>query len=482
MGAGRSAHSDGSPAQSPTPLLSERRLLEPHVSGDHGFPGASLLTPSPVRPPISSPPPRPADDSVIPSPPTSAKASRVPLVRTTRVASSSGERRHSMRADSPMPKLQADPRRPSDPSEEQKARSRGEQQQSELESQIREIEQMTDGILEDIEAENLGSFCTGRDPAVKSEALAKGGRQQADDYADAGRSTMVPLRGAFEHSLFTNAAKFVGLGRPQLPPTRSQAHGNRRASVPRDAVGGFRSGGHRHKPHSRSTGSEGRSQSQPVAGMAVRLGAQSRTPLGQGAEAAQRRRHNAAAAATPATTQSAEASYDFSRYHQANQREQVARRRKSSPTLMRKSTLTRTTRDKIEGTSLRRPMWEVPWNTTSRKNSSWKTSKRNTPSRSIDSGLIAIHTPRRLCCYLPCFAFVHYRCLLLSLSHRISSNITTESRAGDKKQSFESGGNSFVPSGTKFFLLSPRTFLCTPRLRSRRTVQAKRPQQFNTTA
>ncbi|KAK8783697.1 hypothetical protein V5799_009938 [Amblyomma americanum] len=95
-----------------------------------------------------------------------------------------------------------------------------------------------------------------------------------------------------------------------------------RASVPRDAVGGFRSGGHRHKPHSRSTGSEGRSQSQPVAGMAVRLGAQSRTPLGQGAEAAQRRRHNAAAAAKPATTQSAEASYDFSRYHQANQREQ----------------------------------------------------------------------------------------------------------------------------------------------------------------
>ncbi|KAH7947531.1 hypothetical protein HPB52_012910 [Rhipicephalus sanguineus] len=217
MGAGRSTHSDGSPAHSPTRLLDG--LGETRRIDDRGFHGA-LLSPNRECPPISSPPPRLDVDDRLPSPPPAS--SRVPIV--TRMSSSSGERRHSMRADSPMPKLQVEARRLSDPRDEQ-ARV-GHQQQSDLESQIREIEQMTDGILEDIEAENLGSFSTGHDASVAT-TTKRGPHQDSNGPLDSGKSA-APLRGSFERGLFSDATKFSGLGRPQLPPTRSLERGGRR--------------------------------------------------------------------------------------------------------------------------------------------------------------------------------------------------------------------------------------------------------------
>ncbi|KAH7937028.1 hypothetical protein HPB49_007545 [Dermacentor silvarum] len=327
MGAGRSTHSDGSPAHSPTRLLD--KLGQPRRSDDHGFNGA-LLSPTPLCPPISSPPPRPAvdDRSAIPSPPPASMSSRVPVVTTTRVPSTSGERRHSMRADSPMPKLQAEARRLSDPRDEQ-TRKHGDhhQQQGDLESQIREIEQMTDGILEDIEAENLGSFSTGHDPSTATKTTAlKGPHQDVGGPLDSGKSA-VPLRGSFERGLFSDAGKFTALGRPQLPPTRSLERGGRRASIPWEAaVAGSRSGGHRYKPHSRSTGSEVRSQSQPVAGLAAagRHRAQMRTQFGERAEMTHSPflghvpRNNVAATQLP----DKKASYDYS--HQLDAAEVAA--------------------------------------------------------------------------------------------------------------------------------------------------------------
>ncbi|KAL1419323.1 hypothetical protein MTO96_005407 [Rhipicephalus appendiculatus] len=197
MGAGRSTHSDGSPAHSPTRLLDE--LTETRRIDDHGFHGA-LLSPNRECPTISSPPPRTDVDDRLPSPPPAS--SRAPIV--TRMSSSSGERRHSMRADSPMPKLQVEARRLSDPRDDQT----GHHQQSDLESQIREIEQMTDGILEDIEAENLGSFSTGHDPSTATKTK-RGPHQDSNSPLDSGKSA-APLRGSFERGLFSDATKFSG--------------------------------------------------------------------------------------------------------------------------------------------------------------------------------------------------------------------------------------------------------------------------------
>ncbi|KAL3215038.1 hypothetical protein MRX96_006626 [Rhipicephalus microplus] len=306
MGAGRSTHSDGSPAQSPTRLLdgfTEARRID-----EHGFHGA-LLSPNREFPTISSPPPRTDVDDRLPSPPPAS--SRVPVV--IRMTSSSGERRHSMRADSPMPKLQVEARRLSDPRDDQA--HAGKHQLSDLESQIREIEQMTDGILEDIEAENLGSFSTGHDPSTKAK---RGPHQDSNGPLDTGKSA-APLRGSFERSLFSDTTKFSGLGRPQLPPTRSLEHGGRRASVPWEAaVAGFRSGGHRYKPHSRSPASEVRSQSQPVAGLAVTGGHGTHTRTMFGTE----RTYSPFLLHEPRNTmQNNEQSYDFSKFHRANQRE-----------------------------------------------------------------------------------------------------------------------------------------------------------------
>ncbi|XP_077541767.1 uncharacterized protein LOC144153885 [Haemaphysalis longicornis] len=322
MGAGRSVQSDGSPEHSP--FLQHSSRLQPRPSEDNSTP--QLLSPSPVRPPISSPPPRPAGDLVAPSPPPASKASHVPIVKTTRVSATGSDRRHSIRADSPMPKLPGAMRRLSDPSEDQPPVQP--HHHSDLESQIREIEQMTDGILEDIEAENLGGFSTGHDPTVKT-TTSEGAKWQLD----AGK-TGLPLRGSFERGLFTNAARFAGLGRTQLPPTRSMGHGSRRASHPRDAAAaGFRSGSHRQKAYSRSTGSDVRSQSQPVASVPSGGrygGAQSRTPLANRRPDASRGpfqgltpKQETTASKAPAARSDAD-TYDFSKYHQANQREQAS--------------------------------------------------------------------------------------------------------------------------------------------------------------
>ncbi|XP_065305745.1 uncharacterized protein [Dermacentor albipictus] len=375
MGAGRSTHSDGSPAHSPTRLL-DKRLARPRHSDDHGFHGA-LLSPTRVCPPISSPPPRPAvdDRSAIPSPPPASMSSRVPVVTTTRVTSTSGERRHSMRADSPMPKLQAEARRLSEPRDEQ---ARSHQQQGDIESQIREIEQMTDGILEDIEAENLGSFSTGHDPATKTTAL-KGPHQDVGGPLDSGKSA-APLRGSFERGLFGDAGKFTGLGRPQLPPTRSLERGGRRASVPWEtAVAGSRSGGHRYKPHSRSTGSEVRSQSQPVAGLAAagRHGAQMRTQFSGRAETT----HSPFLGHVP-------------RNKVATTQLPVTSLTPPTSSLMHNRASARSKVYKIERTIFHQLKKVDPLSTTHRKNSYWKTSKRNTPSHSTYEGFIAIHSLR----------------------------------------------------------------------------------------
>lgn len=322
---------------------------------------------------------------------------------TTRVPSTSGERRHSMRADSPMPKLQAEARRLSDPRDEQ-TRKHGDhhQQQGDLESQIREIEQMTDGILEDIEAENLGSFSTGHDPSTATKTTAlKGPHQDVGGPLDSGKSA-VPLRGSFERGLFSDAGKFTALGRPQLPPTRSLERGGRRASIPWEAaVAGSRSGGHRYKPHSRSTGSEVRSQSQPVAGLAAagRHRAQMRTQFGERAEMTHSPflghvpRNNVAATQLP----DEKTSYDYSKFHQANQREQVTSLTPPRSPLMHNEASTRQTVYKIERNIFHQLKKAVPLSTTYRKNSSWKTLKRNTRSRSACERFIAIHSLRWRC-------------------------------------------------------------------------------------
>lgn len=196
----------------------------------------------PVEPrPVASPPPRPASRDV-PSPPSPSKATRVPLVQTVHVQEghaqdSNGQQHHSVRADSPMPKTQLD--QPMLRWDEERGpvldldmASGQSAHREDLDSQIREIEENTDGILEDIEDECFDSQVEEQTTTTTTTVSLLGvpavngrGVMPASNFLPRGDNK-------FDKKVFVDKEGFLPLGRPQLPPTRS-TH-TRRASVPRE--------------------------------------------------------------------------------------------------------------------------------------------------------------------------------------------------------------------------------------------------------
>lgn len=186
--------------------------------------------------PIASPPPRPSSRSGQ-STPSPTKVPLLPIVATTARTEENGhtQRRQSVRADSPMPGPptgQPILRKGVFLHEDSVLDGNNKLQGSDIEdldSQIREIQQNTDDILENIEDEIFGDDV--EMPYVTNPTVTKCENQGTFPYENVQSNARVPPGGTFEKDMFVDKEGFLPLGR-QLPPTRS-TH-NRRASVPRE--------------------------------------------------------------------------------------------------------------------------------------------------------------------------------------------------------------------------------------------------------
>ncbi|XP_064473876.1 uncharacterized protein LOC135388324 [Ornithodoros turicata] len=204
---------------------------------------SGLLSPAPPLP-IASPPPRPAGRT-LPSPPSPSGTRGVPIVKATlaesTVSANNNNNNDNMWADTSHHSRTNRGDTGILLSEEQpglkSVRNFRHRDSDELDKQIREIEQMTEGILEDVEDADLFS----KSPVLEQNLSSKNGLLERLQMAPTnyGAKLMVQPKDTV-HTTRNDGTRLVE--RPPgsehlsraLPPTRSIQH--RRASVPRESV------------------------------------------------------------------------------------------------------------------------------------------------------------------------------------------------------------------------------------------------------